>query len=112
MSPQKCRMTSSISLVQFIMEHTATLWNPYLKGAKDKLKMIQNRAIRFIKKDNKSREKGSIEKLREELELETLEDTRLLSLLLKLIVKGLVFALLTENLIKFQKQRGQITTTR
>lgn len=74
--------------------------------------MIQNRAIGFIKKDNKSREKGSIKKLREELELETLEDTRLLSLLLKLIVKGLVFALLTEKLIKFQKQKGQITTTR
>lgn len=74
--------------------------------------MIQNRAIRFIKKDNKSREKGSIKKLREELELETLEDTRLLSLLLKLIVKGWVFALLTEKLIKFQKQKGQIRTTR
>lgn len=74
--------------------------------------MIQNTAIGFIKKDNKSREKGSIKKLREELELETLEDTRLLSLLLKLIVKGLVFALLTEKLIKFQKQKGQITTTR
>lgn len=74
--------------------------------------MIQNTAIGFIKKDNKSREKGSIKKLREELELETLEDTRLLSLLLKLIVKGLVFALLTEKLIKFQKQQGQIRTTR
>lgn len=38
MSPQKYRMTASISLVQFIMEHSATPWNPYLKGAKDKLK--------------------------------------------------------------------------
>jgi hypothetical protein len=51
--------------------------NPYLKGDIDKLERIQNRAIRFVKKDYKSRETGAITKMREDLELETLEDRRL-----------------------------------
>jgi hypothetical protein len=37
----------------------------------------QNRAIRFVKKDYKSRETGAITRMREDLELETLEDRRL-----------------------------------
>jgi hypothetical protein len=43
----------------------------------DKLERIQNRAIRFVKKDYKSRETGAITRMREDLELETLEDRRL-----------------------------------
>jgi len=42
------------------MEYGATIWNPYLKGDIDKLEKIQNRAIRFIKKDYKTRTPGSI----------------------------------------------------
>jgi hypothetical protein len=49
----------------------------YLKGDIDKLERIQNRAIRFVKKDYKSRETGAITRMREDLELETLEDRRL-----------------------------------
>jgi hypothetical protein len=33
------------------MEYGATIWNPYLKWDIDKLERIQNRGIRFIKKD-------------------------------------------------------------
>jgi hypothetical protein len=46
-------------------------------GSADKLERIQNRAIRFVKKDYKSRETGAITRMREDLELETLEDRRL-----------------------------------
>jgi hypothetical protein len=49
----------------------------YLKGDIDKLKRIQNRAIRFVKKDYKCRETGAITRMREDLELETLEERRL-----------------------------------
>jgi hypothetical protein len=59
------------------MEYGATIWNPYLKGDIDKLERIQNRVIRFVKKDYKSRETGVITWMREDLELETLEDRRL-----------------------------------
>jgi hypothetical protein len=38
------------------MEYGATIWNPYFKGDIDKLERRQNRAIRFAKKDYKSRE--------------------------------------------------------
>ena len=74
------------------MEYGATTWNPYLKGDIDKLERIQNRAIRFVKKDYKSRETGVITWMREDLELETLEDRRLslrLILMYK-VVEGLV----------------------
>ncbi|KAK3095574.1 hypothetical protein FSP39_016249 [Pinctada imbricata] len=101
--PQNCRKTAYISLVRSIMEYGATIWNPYLKGDIDKLEKIQNRAIRFIKKDYKSRESGCITKMREELELETLEARRLnlrLILMYK-IVEGLVPALPTD---KFEEE--------
>jgi hypothetical protein len=51
------------------MEYGATTWNPYLKGDIEKLERIQNRAIRFVKKDYKSRETGAITRMREDLEL-------------------------------------------
>jgi hypothetical protein len=57
-------------------------------------------AIRFVKKDYKSRETGAITRMREDLELETLEDRRLslrLILMYK-VVEGLVPALPTDNL--------------
>ena len=63
------------------MEYGATIWNPY------KLERIQNRAIRFVKKDYKSRETGAITRMREDLELETLEERRL-SLHLILMKQG------------------------
>jgi hypothetical protein len=58
------------------MEYGATIWNPYLKGNIDKLEKIQNRAMRFIKRDNRSRERVCITKMRNEIELETLEERR------------------------------------
>ncbi|KAK3102780.1 hypothetical protein FSP39_013870 [Pinctada imbricata] len=96
------------------MEYGATIWNPYLKGDIDKLEKIQNTAIRFIKKDYKSRESGCITKMREELELETLEARRLslrLILMYK-IVEGLVPALPTDKFVKFQKSKRQIKSTK
>jgi hypothetical protein len=61
------------------MEYGATIWNPYLKGDIDKLGKIQNRAIRFFERDYRSREMGCRTKMRKELELETLEERRKVS---------------------------------
>jgi hypothetical protein len=86
--PETCRVRS-------IMEYGAIIWNPHLNGDIDKIKRIQNRAIRFAKKAYKSRETGGITRMREDLELETLEE-RQLSLRLILmykVVEGLVPAL-------------------
>ncbi len=57
--PEPCRKTAYISLVRSTMEYGATIWNPYMKGDIDKLERIQNRGIRFIKRDYKSREPGT-----------------------------------------------------
>ena len=92
------------------MEYGATIWNPYLKGDIDKLKRIQNRAIRFVKKDYKSRETGAITRMREDLELETLEDRRLSLRLIIMykVVEGLVPALPTDNFVKLARPKRNI----
>ena len=72
--PEPCRKTAYISLVRSVMEYGATIWNPYLQGDIDKLERIQNRAVRFIKKDYKSRDPGSVTSMKRELEIDTLEE--------------------------------------
>ena len=95
---------------KFFMEYGATIWNPYLKGNIDKLEKIQNRAIRFIKRDYRSRERGCITKMRKELELETLEERRqsLCLILMYKVVEGLVPALPTDAFVTFSKCKRQI----
>ncbi|XP_071178013.1 uncharacterized protein [Mytilus edulis] len=74
--PEACRKVAYISLVRSTMEYGATIWNPYMKGDIDKLERIQNRGLRFIKKNYRSRETGSITNMRRQLEMETLEERR------------------------------------
>ena len=105
--PETCRKTTYVTLVRSIMEYGATIWNPYLKGDIDKLERIQNRAIRFVKKDNKSKETGAITRMREDLELETLEERRLslrLILMCK-VVEVLVPTLPTDHFVKLARPK-------
>jgi hypothetical protein len=76
----------------------------------DKLEKIQNRAMRFIKRDYRSRERGCITKMRKELELETLEERRqsLRLILMYKVVEGLVPALPTDAFVTFSKRKRQI----
>jgi hypothetical protein len=90
--PETFRHTAYISLVRSTMEYGATIWNPYLKWDIDKLERIQNRGIRFIKKNYRSRRPGSITTMKRLLELETLEERRhsLRLILLYKVVEGWV----------------------
>ena len=92
------------------MEYGTTIWNPYLKGDIDKLERIQNRAARFIKKDYNSRSPGSITKMKQDLEQETLEERResLRLILMYKVVEGLVPSLPPLQFVKSQKPRRQI----
>ena len=45
------RKVAYISLVRSTMEYGTRIWNPYIKGDIDKLDRIQNRGIRFLKKN-------------------------------------------------------------
>ncbi|KAK3091517.1 hypothetical protein FSP39_020434 [Pinctada imbricata] len=108
--PESCRKTAYTSLVRSILEYGATIWNPHLKGDIDKLERIQNRAVRFIKKDYRSRKPGSITNMRNNLELDTLEERRIslrLILMFK-VVEGLVPSLPVDHYIKFNTQKRQI----
>ena len=108
--PESCRKTAYISLVRYVMEYGATIWNPYLQGDIDKLKRIQNRAVRFIKKDYNSRYPGSITSMKKDLEIDTLEERRLslrLILMYK-VVEGLAPALPTDKSVQFSKRKRQI----
>ena len=74
-----------------------------------KLERIQNRAIRFAKKDYKSREIGAITRMREDLELEKLEERRLslrLILMCK-VVEVLVPTLPTDNFITEKEHQSK-----
>jgi hypothetical protein len=66
-------------------------------------------AIGFAKKDYKGRETGAITRMREDLELETLEDRRLslrLILMYK-VVEGLVPAQPTDNFVKLARPKSK-----
>ena len=79
-----------------------------IKHSGHHLERIQNRAIRFAKKDYKSRETGAITRMREDLELETLEERRLslrLILMYK-VVEGLVLP--TVNFVKLARPKRNI----
>jgi hypothetical protein len=108
--PETCRKTTYVTLVRSIMEYRATIWNPYLKGDIDKLERIQNRSIMFAKHDYKSRETGAITRMREDLELDTLEERRLrlrLILMYK-VAGGLEPALPTDNFVKLARPKRNI----
>ena len=108
--PENCRKTAYISLLRSTMEYGATIWNPYLKGDIDKLERIQNRATRFIKKDYHNRSPGTITKMKQDLELDTLEERResLRLILMYKVVEGLVPSLPPSQFVKFERPKRQI----
>jgi hypothetical protein len=52
--------TACMALVRSIMEYGAIIWNPCTKQEITKLQSIQRRGARFITKDYKSREYGTM----------------------------------------------------
>ena len=61
--PRECRKTAYIALVRSIMEYGAIIWDPYNKNDINKLENLQRRGARFITKDYKSQEEGSMTKM-------------------------------------------------
>ena len=61
--PRECRKAAYIALVRSIMEYGAIIWDPYNKNDINKLENLQRRGARFITKDYKSREEGSMTKM-------------------------------------------------
>ena len=106
--PKECKKTAYISLVRSTMEYGAIVWDPYTIGDINKLERIQQRAARFITGDYKSREKGSVTKILNDLKLENLQlrRTSLRLVFLYKVVEGLVPAINhSEFLVKSKLKR-------
>ena len=67
--PQECRRLAYIAPIRSSLEYGATVWDPYLKQNVDRLEWVQRQAVRFIKKDYKSRESGCMGCMLQELKL-------------------------------------------
>ena len=93
--PENCKRTAYIALVRSILEYGACVWDPYLRKDVQCLEKVQCRAVRFICGDYRSREPGSITKMRENLNLPTLASRRQVLKLTSFfkVVEGLVPAL-------------------
>jgi oligoendopeptidase F len=73
---RECRKTAYIALVRSITEYGAIIWDPYNTKDINKLENLQRRGARFITKDYKSREEGSMTKMRGDLDLPLLQTRR------------------------------------
>ena len=69
--PENCKRTAYIALVRSIMEYGAIVWDPYLKKDIDSLERVQRRGARFITKDYRSRDPGSMTQMLKNLDLPT-----------------------------------------
>ena len=107
---EDCRKTAYISMVRSLLEYSAVVWDPYQKSDIDKIERVQRKAIRFIKRDYRSREEGCISKNAKELELPTLQERRgsLRLVMLYKVVEGLVPGLPPQNFLSTSRPRRQI----
>ena len=108
--PIDCRQIAYISLVHPIMEYGATVWNPYLKKDINHPESVQHQAARFITKDYKSREKGCVTKMLNDLDIPSLEirckEARLA--MMYNVVNELLPALPPSNFFQPAKQRRKV----
>ena len=69
--PLTTRRNAYLALVRYSLEYGAAIWDPYFKSDIDMIEKIQSRAMRFIQRDY-----GCVERMRYQLQLETLQDRR------------------------------------
>jgi len=84
-APQKAKLLAYLSLCRPILEYSDVLWDPADKASCQRLELVQNKAIRFVKNIKGRR---GITEGRDSLELQTLEQRRRnhrLSLLMKIL---------------------------
>ena len=74
-APESVRMMAYSSLVRSGLEYGASIWDPYTDSQTKEIERIQNRAIRWIK-GIRPRQPCSISQLKQELNIQTLEERR------------------------------------
>ncbi len=108
--PQPCRKNAYIALVRSKLEYGSVVWDPYLQGDVDRIERVQRSAARFITKDYRSREEGSVTAMLETLELAPLHERRRLQRLTLLykVVEGNVPAILIEDYLTPQRPKRTV----
>jgi hypothetical protein len=92
------------------MEYSAIIWDPYNKNDINKLENLQQRGARFITKDYKSREEGSMTNMVRGLNLPLLQTRRQHQRLIFFykLVKGQIPAIPPHEYISHQKPKRHI----
>ena len=74
--PAKTHMSAYNSLVRSTLEYGAIIWDPFLQSDIDKIKIIQRKALRFIKRDYRTRTPGCVLQMFSDLDLASLQQRR------------------------------------
>ena len=99
-------------MVRYLLEYEGFVGDSCQKSDIDKLERIQRKAIRFVKRNYRTREEGFISNMAAELELPTLQERRgsLRLVMLYKVVEGLVQGLSPQDFLSQSKSRRQIKT--
>ena len=89
---------------------SVSVWNPYLKKDINRFERVQHQAARFITKDYKSREKGCVTKMLNDLDIPSLEIRRKEARLTMMynVVNELLPALPPSNFLQPAEQRRKV----
>ena len=108
--PIQCKRNAYISLVRSTLKYGSVLWDPYAQKDVDALERVQRGASRIITGDYKSRTPGSVNKLLNKLDLQTLQERRkqLRLVYFYKIVEGLVPTIPCDKFLEKQKTCRQM----
>jgi len=74
--PKATKEAAYKALVRPLLEYSSATWDPYTKEQINKIEMVQKRSARFVFNDFTSRTPGTVTKMLQTLEWDSLEDRR------------------------------------
>jgi hypothetical protein len=104
--PQDVKAQAYTTLVRPVLEYASTVWDPYTLQQIYALERVQRQAARFVTGDYSSRDPGSVTRMLQQLQWDTLEERRARS-------RSIMLYRILNNLVEVPlHQYIQINTTR